>query len=66
MPRPRGSAQEVISIRIPADLKQAVDEKLKDPLRNRNKHGSVKQLITSLLYSWLDDKNPSYNRLDDL
>lgn len=66
MPKPKGPPSEVVSIRVPVDLLESVKEKLKDPMRDRTKYGGMKELICTLLYEWIQDKNPKFNRLDDL
>jgi len=56
MPRPRGVPKEKLTIKLPPDLIDRVRDRLKDPLRNKTKHGSLGTLIEALLYEW-DRKN---------
>jgi hypothetical protein len=52
-----------ISVRLPEDLLERVRERLHDPLRNQVKHGSLTDVITNLLYEWLQSPENTLDKL---
>lgn len=58
MARIKNDPKVQLNCRIPEDLAEKVRAKLQDPVRNKTRYGSAGELVTALLYAWLNEDTP--------